>query len=74
MNTIDIVELGERVARALNEENTGTLADRIKVIASRARIARIRAILHSTPYTGPAVTGPARDDAAADGHSSGGEQ
>ena len=70
----DIAELGERVTRALDEENTGTLADRIAVIARRARIARIRAILHhSAPYHGPVVTGPSRDDAAAGGQPSDGK-
>jgi hypothetical protein len=41
----DIAELGERVARALDEENTGTPEERIAVIVNRARIARLRALL-----------------------------
>jgi hypothetical protein len=60
----DTAELGERVARALDEENTGTLAERIAAIVSRARIARLRAALRSAPNVQMTVTGPPHGDAA----------
>jgi hypothetical protein len=54
---LDIAELGERVARALREENAGTLEQRIAVIAGRARTARLRALRRSSLYP-ETVTGP----------------
>jgi hypothetical protein len=59
MNT-DIAELGERVARALGDENTGTVAERIAVIARRATTARLRAMRRSVRYPETTVTGPHR--------------
>jgi hypothetical protein len=62
----DTAELGERVARALGEENTGPLAGRVAVIAGRARTARLRAMRRPALYPEVTVTGPSRGDQEAD--------